>query len=290
MGSVAAQAGNGRKDLDTDISSLILAIGERRFGFDLLGFLHKTCGAEHATVFNLAHDDLLEVSAASLDGSDTAHRQVQLYLDQGHWRNDPAFSEARNQLVGTSSTLVRTDVKGLPDDILRNIVYGQTDITDRLLICGRWGDDIVGLSVLRSTRSGAFSIADIESVKSVANNVLALLVKHISLIWDTPNLSVALTTLEEIESCIKECAAHLPRREAEVCSRIIYGMSTLGISLELEISTETVMTYRKRTYHRLNIATQRELYLWYLGLWSNWQNRASCKMRGRSSYLQPDSL
>lgn len=261
--------------LAADFPALIMSIGDKTFGLHLLRLLNATCGAEHATVFNLTADNLIEVTAASIDGSDTAHRQVGVYLKEGLWRQDPSLAEAKRRLLSDSAAFVRTDVEHLSDDALREIVYGQTHIRDRVLICSRWGDDIVGLSVLRSAAAGPFTAADIDGVKSVAGTIFALLAKHISLTWNGPNVSVALTSLTEIEACVAQSVEGLPRREAEVCSRIIYGMSTVGISLELNISDETVMTYRKRTYHRLGIATQRELLLWYLELWSRWQDRAT---------------
>jgi DNA-binding CsgD family transcriptional regulator len=63
----------------------------------------------------------------------------------------------------------------------------------------------------------------------------------------------------------------LPRREAEVCARILYGMSSVGIALDLSVSEETVKTYRKRAYQRLNIGSERELLTWYLARWSRWR-------------------
>jgi DNA-binding CsgD family transcriptional regulator len=261
--------------LEAEFPALIMSIGEKQFGIQLLSLLNAVCGAEHATVFNLSADNLVEVTAASLDGSDTAHRQVGVYLKEGLWRRDPTLTEVKRRLASESEAFVRTDVQNLSDEALREIVYGSTHIRDRLLICSRWGDDIVGLSVLRSSTVGPFTEHDIEAVRSVSGTIFSLLAKHISLTWNGPNVSVALTSLKEIEQCIAECADNLPRREAEVCSRIVYGVSTLGISLELHISDETVMTYRKRAYQRLGIATQRELLLWYLELWSKWQNRAT---------------
>lgn len=261
--------------LQTEIPELIMSIGEKRFGLLLLNVLNTACGAEHATVFRLSKDTLTEVSAASIDGSDTAHRQVGIYLSEGHWRRDPTFIEAKNVLESQSAAFLRTDVEHLSDDALRNIVYGQPHIQDRLLICSRWGQDIVGLSVLRSSEAGAFSGADVEGVKSIAGTIFALVAKHISLTWEGPQVLVALTSLVEIQRCISECARQMPRREAEVCSGIIFGMSTIGIALSLSISEETVTTYRKRAYARLGIATYRELVLWYLNLWSGWPNRAT---------------
>ncbi|MEA1078911.1 hypothetical protein U8M15_28870, partial [Klebsiella pneumoniae] len=74
-----------------------------------------------------------------MDGSDTAHRQVGVYLKEGLWRRDPTLTEAKLRLTSEDEAFVRTDIAHLTDDVLRDIVYGQSDISDRLLICSRWG-------------------------------------------------------------------------------------------------------------------------------------------------------
>lgn len=261
--------------LEAEFPRLIMSIGQKSFGAHLLRLLNATCGAEHASVFNLTMDDLVEITAVSLDGSDTAHRQVEIYLKEGLWRKDPSLDEARKQLRSDDAAVVRTDIEHLSNQTLRELVYGEPHVQDRLLICARNGYNILGLSVLRTSKKGPFTSEDVDSVRSISNSIFAVVAKHINLTWDGPDVSVALTSLTEIEACIEECATELPRREAQVSARIIYGMTTTGIGLELEISDETVMTYRKRSYQRLDIATQRELLLWYLELWSKWQNRST---------------
>jgi DNA-binding CsgD family transcriptional regulator len=52
----------------------------------------------------------------------------------------------------------------------------------------------------------------------------------------------------------------LPRRELDVLARILIGMTTEGIALDLRISENTVLTYRKRAYGRLNVSSQAELF------------------------------
>jgi DNA-binding CsgD family transcriptional regulator len=86
---------------------------------------------------------------------------------------------------------------------------------------------------------------------------------------EPPNVAQALTALPEIETCIV-ATSDLPRREAEVCARILYGLSSVGIALDLTVSEETVKTYRKRAYQRLAIGSERELLTWYLARWSRW--------------------
>lgn len=270
--------------LETKFPPLILSIGEADFGGHLLAVLHTLSGAEHAAAFhlNLKKNVLTKIMAASLDGSDTAYRQASLYLESGLWKNDPMLNEAKDRLSTANSAVVRTDIGSLSDDQLRETVYRRANIQERLLFCARSGDDILELSILRSSEVGPFQDKHAEQVRSISGTIFALLAKHVDITWNQPNVSVALTRLEEIEMCISEQYPQMPRREAEVCARIIYGVSSLGIALDIGVSVETGMTYRKRAYHRLGIATQRELLLWYLDLWSHWQGRLEASRQHQS--------
>jgi hypothetical protein len=55
-----------------------------------------------------------------------------------------------------------------------------------------------------------------------------------------------------------------------LCGADLYGMSSVGIALDLSVSEETVKTYRKRAYQRLNIGSECELLTWYLARWNRW--------------------
>jgi DNA-binding CsgD family transcriptional regulator len=245
------------------------ALGEQDFGTHLLAFLYRACGAEHCTVLHLSADHLSKIATASLDGTDTAQRQVELYLQDHRWRGDPMIAEARQQLVSQPASMIRAEICEFSDVDFRELLYGRAGICERLLLCGRSEHGIIGLSVLRSAQVGAFSSDDVARLRDSASLLLALLGKHIGLSWKRPDLSLALTSLAEIATCIAAAPVAMSRREAEVCARILYGMSSIGIALELGISEETVMTYRKRAYQRLGFASQRELLLWYIDLWNN---------------------
>ena len=54
--------------------------------------------------------------------------------------------------------------------------------------------------------------------------------------------------------------APLSEREAAVCARIVAGYSAEGIGLDLGVSTHSVVTYRRRAFEKLGIATQKELF------------------------------
>jgi DNA-binding CsgD family transcriptional regulator len=52
----------------------------------------------------------------------------------------------------------------------------------------------------------------------------------------------------------------LTERELDVCARVIIGMTTEAIALELDLRAPTVATYRKRAYARLGISSHYEMF------------------------------
>jgi DNA-binding CsgD family transcriptional regulator len=256
----------------TDFPSLISSIGEAQFDASLVGWLNKTCGAEHTCLFYFTGDKLTGLATASIDGASQNYQDMAVYLNEGLWQSDPSFKLAQAEMNENKRVSVRTDIASLRNRKLREYIYERRGIRDRLILCGPTQNGNVVLTMCSSDCDFA-SPDRIELIESHYDMLFALLAKHIDVSHRGTDASVALTTLAEIQLCISEQMSTMPRREAEVCGRAIYGMSTLGISLDLGISQETVMTYRKRAYSRLEIATQRELFLWYLKLWSQWRGR-----------------
>lgn len=255
-----------------DLPSLIGSIGENHFDSCLVGWLNRICDAEHTCLFYISSDRLTGWATASIDGADQNYQQMGIYLSESMWQRDPSFGRVRAELDSKDRVVVRTDIAALTDEKLRDYIYLRRGIRDRVLMGGRVDSGIVLLTMCSSNLDFAGS-EKLKEVEAHYDTLFALLAKHIDVSRRGMDASVALTTLQEIELCISEQMPSMPRREAEVCSRAIYGVSTLGISLELGISQETVMTYRKRAYSRLEIATQRELFLWYLKTWSAWRGR-----------------
>lgn len=112
----------------------------------------------------------------------------------------------------------------------------------------------------------------------VLANRSALLVaahaKHVELVDARESAIRAFASIPQIEECLTGSGV-LTNREIEVCSRIIYGLSTLGIAVDLSLGEETVRTYRKRAYQRLALGTERQLLTWYLRQWTRWHAGAA---------------
>jgi len=254
----------------TRIPDLVEAVGTGRFAARLIEYLHQLCGADHCAAFRFGQGQLEEVAAGSIDPQREARAKVRLYLHEQMWRKDPAIHEARRHL-SEASRVIHLDLGATGYSELRATVYPQ--VRDRLLVCGQRRDAAFGLSVVRSDPHSGFSRASVDEIGSQSALLLSLVAKHAAIVESRPNPAQALATLDEIERCI-EAATTLPRRERGVGARILYGMSTAGIALDVGVGEESVKTYRKRIYQRLGIGSERELLSWYLALWSGWRSQA----------------
>jgi DNA-binding CsgD family transcriptional regulator len=252
---------------ETALARLVDGLGNDRFGPALASYLHGLCGADHFAAFRLGHDELREVAACCVQPERTARDRVESYVKQGLWKHDPAMTEAQRCVEGAAAAIIHVDFSDHGYDDLRPRVYPH--VRDRILLCGRGANGAFGLSVLRADSHSPFAHEAIEKLGQAAELLVAMLAKHADVCQSRPNVAQALTSLPEIESCIV-ATSPLPRREAEVCARILYGLSSVGIALDLTVSEETVKTYRKRAYQRLVIGSERELLTWYLARWSRW--------------------
>lgn len=272
----------------SELPDVIDALGTPRFATQLLSFLHHKCRADHCAVFRLGTDELMELASASWDGSDTAHKQTALYVNGQYWRRDPAMTRAQNLVETEHAGIIRVEVKQLPDHGLRELVYRRKHVRERLLICGRRAEGGYCLSIVRTDEQETFSESELADLSALADTLIALIAKHASIAGNAAPL-LPLASVALIESCIASSPEPLPRREAEVCARFLYGMSSAGISIDLGIGAETVTTYRKRAYQRLGLSTRRELLVWYLTLWSNFDTHAGAKRSARAEHTAVES-
>lgn len=245
------------------LADLIDATGTEKFGSKLLSHLEEACGADYCAVFRVGADRPSEIVTGSHDGSSKAQTRVKSYLQRQYWINDPAMVYAQTQLKGQDPMLMRVDVTRLKDPVIREEIW--PGICDRVVIAGKSQERTYSMSILREGRGG-FSASDMERIGNSADLFISLLAKHEQLIGSFKNdLTGVISSLPDIEARISGASA-LTAREAEVCARILYGLTTTGIALDLGISNETVKTFRKLAYRRLNIGSEHELMSWYLAL------------------------
>jgi DNA-binding CsgD family transcriptional regulator len=250
------------------LPSIIEAMGQDSFGGEVMRLLSEVLDAEHCSLFRITKQSPFQIVAMSRDGTDTAERQCTDYVSGCFWRSDAAMSRAMASVQHNGFTIDRVDPRSIQDAEFRERIYSRAHIRERILLCGSAADQAIAISILRTEAKPNFSRAQLHELGTIAESLIAIVAKHSKMISCPRDLSLALTSLSEIETTLRVSSTALAKREAEVCARILYGVSTTGIALDLGIGEETVATYRKRAYQRLSIATQRELLVWYVREWS----------------------
>ncbi|QRR34016.1 hypothetical protein JNX00_20700 [Hydrogenophaga sp. YM1] len=251
----------------TRLNALIDGIGNADFWRCLIEFLETIAGGEHCGAWELSENHMLGVGAASQNGSDQACRRLQQYAEPRFWRRDPALAMARQQARDCGPIVVRMDPRQVRDTLIRDQLYGEDRIRERIIMCRLRPHATFGLSVVRGESRGPFSCAQLESLATVADPLLRVLYKHHQIMRTQRSPKpVTKDRLPEIERTLQYADSRLPLREAQLCARLIAGMTLPEIARQLGVGSETVETYRKRAYARLGVSSKQALLVRYLGL------------------------
>ena len=264
----------GRSRARLGLGAVVDQIGEEAFDPAFMQFIASLCSAEHFAMYAVADDTCRVIGSSGAGGGSVAKNQACLYSSNAYWRVDPALRSLWSSDPDCRPVLAHMEIGEIAHDEMREKVYGPHGVRERVVISSRSRKQTTIVSLINTHKRGAFSNDHLSALERMADNIIAMAAKHAEMRMGPHDASSALTSLPAIEACVSICTPRLARREAEVCARILYGMTSLGIALDLGIGEESAMTYRKRAYSRLGIGSQRELLLWYLNQWAK-QNTAS---------------
>lgn len=157
-----------------------------------------------------------------------------------------------------------TCVVRLDSSILRS--HGMSD---GVVVQGRRGERSYGLALFRRNGGGTFSESEVDGISCASETWLSLLAKHERLLRadqsEDPSQALLSGDVPHLEDKLRRYMPSLSRSETRVCARILRGMSTPGIALDLNVQVDSVATYRKRAYRRLGIGTRLELIRLFIG-------------------------
>ena len=248
------------------IGGLISSLGRRNFGAELITLLRRECDAEHCSVLQYRQHEPKRVLSVSADGSDSAQRSIDIYLDRGFSRRDLTVHEARRLCGDGAPVMMKVSIDRILDTHFRDVMYRRTGICERVLIFDASCESEFAVSILRSDKTGPFPQGMVSRLSEMAPDLLAIVRRHAEVIEASAEAWPVLTSLPDIEARILRAGTSLPLREAQVCARILHGMHVSGIASDLGVGDESVLTYRKRAFQRLDIGSRHELMVWYIDL------------------------
>jgi DNA-binding CsgD family transcriptional regulator len=172
----------------------------------------------------------------------------------------PAFEQALRQAVrglsGADDCAVSTD----PTPAAGTFQYAPGQVSLHLHENGR----TITLSAFRRGEGSGFNDAELKRLSRSADLLMAFVVRHNELNPSAPRPAQGLS-LDQATSLVRALGANLPRRELEVCARILRGQTMEAVALDLGISVNSAITYKRRAYARLGITGTADLFARCLG-------------------------
>jgi DNA-binding CsgD family transcriptional regulator len=241
---------------DSHSAGLISALGTPDFEPRFMLLARELCNCDHVTVFLTSEGSAPQVVLAANHGpSQVAHDVAKKYVSH-YWHLDPVRRVASQR---KSTALVQVETLEIDHSDYRRDCYKSVGLDRRLSIVKQHANVSVQINVYGKYRNDRLSDGMLELAPEV-HTLVALVLKHRDLgALDPSNL--ACTSRRRLRLVCPK----LPARETEVCVLIASGMSSEAIAIELGISVNTVLTYRKRSYTRLGITSHNELMRLVMG-------------------------
>lgn len=244
------------------LGSLIDAIGRPDFESQLARQLTRMFQSEFVHICHFPAGRPQMLMSLAEDGSRRGQEQSASYLERRIWEHDPTI-DAGSRWEERDPLFSQLDVDRPETRELKEF-YDAANIRERVVVYGKGADGHLGLSIVRTGARGAFGDEERSRVGVIGEIAFPLLARHYALMSERSIVSSALTSLPLIENCIALSGHNIPRREAQVVARMLYGMTCEGAALDLAIAYETAISYKKRFYRRFNLGGFRELLSWYL--------------------------
>lgn len=213
------------------IAACLDALGGPGFARPLLA-LAETTGARQVMVFELAGDGARCLMSRNYARHGLGEALAERYLDGWHLK-DP-LRPALRRLAAGQRRVVRVEAAGMKAEY-RAIFFDAPGLVAKTSVL------VAGARRLIVNLYEDASPVDAE----LADLIAGLIARHVAAEGE-PGPAPALSGLSE--------------RERAVCLGILAGRKTEAIAGAMGLSPETVITYRRRAYHKLGIASRGALF------------------------------
>lgn len=233
---------------------LIDSIGTQEFAPRLFKAAYEMTRTQHLSAFSFRPRSSPQVLIAENVGGRAVSGVMARRYAEGYWRHDPANKVAFPQGDRRSACwVVRTQASEISHMEYRSDCYTSANLAERISVSRASEDRTIRLNFYR-VRGNAFTESEANLIFSTADILIALLRQH-----DRRQPASGSSQADTFRQRLARLSEPLSEREIDVCTCILRGITTEGIASELNISLNTVQTYRKRAYARLCISSQNEL-------------------------------
>ncbi len=250
------------------IAGVVRSLGTPKFEERLMDFLSEVMPVDHCAIFTYSEKG--EAGHLFTHGrmpERAAEELARDYVEKFHGE-DPNFVMIQNLENTGYHELSRLDLSTDYDPAYQNHFFDRSGLIDKASSIGQVEDGRVYCNFYRMSDSTAYSPEDWDALKSLMPLATALVAAHYDLARERGTVFLdngsenilRKSIIHNVISSDMEPFNILTQREKQVCERILLGFTTTGIGLDLDIAPTSVATYRKRSYAKLLISSQNELF------------------------------
>lgn len=131
-----------------------------------------------------------------------------------------------------------------------------------LVVRGESDGACYSLGAFKTAKSDPFTDANFIKVKEICSLLMSPLIRHAQLMRRfEPRSEGPLASTSRAVGLFSEMG--LSDREAQVCARILAGITMEGVALDLDVAKTTALTYKRRAFEKLNISSYQQLFMLY---------------------------
>jgi DNA-binding CsgD family transcriptional regulator len=237
-------------------AAAVIALGRAAFASELLAALNRAVAVDHVCLMRVVGRERPPVleSASWRGGAHVAEVQ-RAYLN-GLYRYDPNMSLALRS--GVAVLRLQRDAIARAD--YRESCFARAGLLERLTVAAADEGQLVLLNLYRHEPSGPFAAEEIAAIDQLSRFLAALAIKHVGALGMLLRSRERGDRIAALAARLHALDGRLTLRERDVLSRVMLGVTSEGIALDLGIGLNTVLTYRKRAYARLGVTSQAELF------------------------------
>ena len=234
------------------VTSLIEKLGTPDFPASLFRAASAWVMPEHMAAFVFDADMKPRTIFAENAGPAKVSQDVAVRYCREYYQYDLANRQLR-EAGYQGSWILKTSASEVIHSEYRHHCYTAVRLDDRISLSDTRDGRTLRINLYRP-KGNDFTEDEIHSIGDKAPLMLALVRRHADLgAASRPNSHAY------YRERLTAVAPTLTSREADVCAAIIRGVTSEGIALELGVGLNTVLTYKKRAYARLNISSQNQL-------------------------------
>jgi len=243
------------------LGELVKGIGRASFENNFFDFFDNLLGISQCTVFAYKKGGQAQVVVARGQNCQLNSNLKSLAPEyiQDLFKDDPHVEEYVHDEASEASTWYRGNAANIQNRNFRSEFYDEQKLAHNLILPYRDEERSTLTILFRSPALGEFSLEEAALAGVHRDLSVSLLNRHLELIAPEGPSRVS---VDERNQRVLDLLLQwdLTPREAEICAMKLVGYTSLGISLHLDRSTNTVSTHIKRAYSKLGIASQSELF------------------------------